>query len=486
MYAANTARAFSRMSAPSTISLFFFLLLFPVFATAVVPDPVVKPIAYNAGAKQHPFVASMLDLSALGYVENEFQFSGTANTYGRAGKWRSDGKWDIKVVRANVPYATRMLVRRPADPAKFNGIVVVEWLNNTAIMDVDVIWAQSHDELMRQGYAWVGVSAQTLGVRALRAWDRQRYSELQLRTDGVSYDVFSQAAQAVRHQSDVVLGGLPVAGVIGAGESQSAIRLTTYVNAFQASATQVYDAMLLYSRFPLSAPLKDGITALSPSKVYIRADNALRILQLETEQDVFMFRYRVSRQDDTELLRTWELAGASHYDDYGVSQLLPQYQRDLPQLGSVQLICRNSLNKIPSHYVVNAALSGLTKWITTGQTPPPSPRLEYANGKVVRDANGNAVGGIRLPHMDAATATNNYNNYGSIGAGGNFFVNAFACPFLGNTVPFSKAKLQALYPTHQDYVAKFTEAADAALNAGFLVQADYDEAVAQAQAAEVP
>src|SRR3990167_1864546 len=155
MDAANTTRAFIRAPSPRAIILFFILLLFPVFAAAVVPDPVVKPIAYTAGSKQRPFVASMLDLSALGYVENEFQFSGTANTYGRAGKWRSDGKWDIKVVRANVPYATRMLVRRPADPAKFNGIVVVEWLNNTAIMDVDVIWAQSHDELMRQGYAWV-------------------------------------------------------------------------------------------------------------------------------------------------------------------------------------------------------------------------------------------------------------------------------------------------------------------------------------------
>lgn len=486
MNAVNPASAFIRTLALRVLCLLVFLLMCPVHAAVVVPEPVIKTIAYDAGSKQHPFVASILDLSALGYVESEFQMSGSANTYGRAGKWRSNGKWDVKTVRANVPYATRLLVRRPADPAKFNGIVVVEWLNNTAIMDVDVIWAQSHEELMREGYAWVGVSAQTLGVRALRAWDRQRYGELRLTTDGVSYDVFSQTALAVRSQSESLLGGLPVAGVIGAGESQSAIRLTTYVNAFQAAAVQVFDAMLLYSRFPLSAPLKDGITALAPSKVYIRADNALKILQLETEQDVFMFRYRISRQDDTELLRTWELAGASHYDDYGVNQLLPQYQRDFPQLGSVQLVCRNSLNKIPSHYVVNAALSSLTRWITTGQAPPQSPRLEYANGKVIRDANGNAVGGIRLPHMDAATATNNYNNYGSIGAGGNFFVNAFACPFLGNTVPFSRAKLQALYPTHQDYVSKFKAAADAALNAGFMVQADYEEAVAEAEVSAVP
>jgi hypothetical protein len=35
-------------------------------------------------------------------------------------------------------------------------------------------------------------------------------------------------------------------------------------------------------------------------------------------------------------------------------------------------------------------------------------------------------------------------------------------------------------------VAKFTHAAKAALNAGFLLQADYDEAIASAKSANVP
>jgi hypothetical protein len=452
------------------------------FAAHSVPNPTVTPIPYDAGSKHHPFIASTLDLSSYGYTENEFEFSGTANTYKKQGRWKSDGQWDIAVKQAGVPYATRLLVRRPIDPAKFNGIVVVEWLNVTALIDVDVIWAQSHTELLREGYAWVGVSVQKAGVNVLKNWDPDRYGSLEQSDDGLSYDIFSQAAQAVRSQSSLVLGGLPIKAVMGAGESQSAMRLNTYVNAFQASASQVYDGLLAYSRFGFAAPLGNGIGVPAPLVAHIRADNAVKLLQMETEQDVAEFLYRLARQDDTDHLRTWELAGASHYDAYGVANLLPQYERDVPKLGSnIQLDCKNNLNEIPEHYVVNAALSALSKWMTTGQAPPHSPQIDFKRSKVVRDAYGNAEGGIRLPEMDAATATNNFDNRG---AGG--FINAFACPFLGNTVPFDTATLTTLYPTHQDYVSKFTSSAVAALNAGFMLQADYDEAVAQAQASPIP
>ncbi|HAU15658.1 MAG: hypothetical protein CMK83_17730 [Pseudomonadales bacterium] len=455
-------------------------------ADALVAQPLLTPIPDNAGLKQRPFISSILDLSQYGYVEREFQMSGTANLYDADGRWRSDGLWNTTIAQADVPYATRLLVRRPADPQQFNGIVVVEWLNNTAFMDVDVIWAQSHDELLREGYAWIGVSAQFFGVTMLKSWDRERYGELSLPNDGVSYDLFSQAANAVRNQSALLLDGLPVKGIIGAGESQSAIRLTTYVNAFQAQAVQMYDAILLYSRFALAAPLKAGISLVSPSRVYIRPDNRLKILQFETEQDIFMFLFRLARQADTEYLRSWELPGASHYDAYGVGNLLPQYQRDFPALSTIQLVCRNSLNQIPQHYVVNAALSAMSQWITGGEPPPQSDRIEYRNWKVVRDEHGNALGGIRLPHLEVPTATHNYANYGVIGSGGNFLVNSFACPFLGNSVPFDQKKLAALYSSHEEYVARFTAAAGVALEQGFLLPADFAAAVAEAQAAQVP
>jgi hypothetical protein len=62
----------------------------------------------------------------------------------------------------------------------------------------------------------------------------------------------------------------------------------------------------------------------------------------------------------------------------------------------------------------------------------------------------------------------------------------FACGLGGTTIPFSQAELLELYPTHEDYVTKYTAAADEALESGYLLQADHDEAIAQAQAAPIP
>ncbi|MDY6920030.1 MAG: alpha/beta hydrolase domain-containing protein [Pseudomonadota bacterium] len=484
-------RSFIRLQAAVSRSVWLIAAVVLLWAShlsaeTVVPIPEITPIPADAGNKQRPFISSILDLADYGYVEQEFRMSGTANYYEKDGVWRSDGIWNTRIEEADKPYATRLLVRRPENPEVFNGIVVVDWFNNTAFMDVDVIWAQSHDELLREGYAYVGVTSQAVGVIALKVWDSARYGDMDLINDGLAYDIFSQAAQAVHHKADVILNGLDVKGVMGVGESQSAIRLSTYVNAFQEQARQSYDSILLYSRFALAAPLKAGISLTSPSRAYIRPDNTVKVLQFATEQDIFMFLFRLVRQEDNEYLRTWELPGASHYDDYGVSFLLPQYQRDIPIFSNVQLGCKNSLNKIPQHYAVNAALSHMSHWITSGVAPPQAPEIPYVNWQVERDEHGNARGGIRLPHLEVPTATHNYANYASLFGPGNFLVNSFACPFLGNTVPFSEAKLKELYPTHEDYVNKFTEAADAALEAGFLLPADYAEAVAEAEAAQIP
>ena len=61
-----------------------------------------------------------------------------------------------------------MVVYRPSDPKKFNGTVVVEWLNVSGGLDADPDWTQTHNELIRDGFAWVGVSAQAQGVNQLK------------------------------------------------------------------------------------------------------------------------------------------------------------------------------------------------------------------------------------------------------------------------------------------------------------------------------
>ena len=140
----------------------------------------------------YPFFSTYLDLAARGYVEQEFILSGAADTYSATGA----------LVGEDVPYRTRIVVRRPEQNRQFNGTVLVEWQNVTAGYDLDALW--SPDQIMDRGYAWVGVSAQRVGVDQLAGWSPARYGTLDVtggRTfmaDEMSYDVFSQAAQALQ------------------------------------------------------------------------------------------------------------------------------------------------------------------------------------------------------------------------------------------------------------------------------------------------
>ena len=74
----------------------------------------------------------------------------------------SDGKWTITPT-TTATYKTRIIVRRPANPAHFNGTVIVEWMNVSAGESAPD-WDFLNPMLMRDGYAYVGVSAQALGV----------------------------------------------------------------------------------------------------------------------------------------------------------------------------------------------------------------------------------------------------------------------------------------------------------------------------------
>src|SRR5215471_18018484 len=133
---------------------------------AVLAPPVVTPLATTAAS--HPWLA-WAPLES-GYVEEEFQFSGEAGMYHYASSFPPP--WDLTLENRQ-PYASRLIVRRPTDPAAFNGTVIVEWLNVTAGYDVDIEWNTVAQYLQRSGYAFVGVSAQAAGVAALKKWDPQ-------------------------------------------------------------------------------------------------------------------------------------------------------------------------------------------------------------------------------------------------------------------------------------------------------------------------
>jgi len=161
---------------------------------------------------------SNFDLGPLGYTTNEFFISGMASSYKLAGGPTPDGNWNA-VPAEPAPYATRIVVVRPVDPKKFNGTVIVEWLNVSAGADGAPDWNAMHREIMRGGYAYVGVSAQKVGVEGglsfmsmgtpLKKANPERYGRLSHPGDAFAYDIFSQAGRLLRAaDAGKILGGL--------------------------------------------------------------------------------------------------------------------------------------------------------------------------------------------------------------------------------------------------------------------------------------
>ena len=191
------------------------------------------------------------DLSELGYLEEEYFVSGEALSYELGG----DGPWSVSP-NERAEYRTRFVVRRPIDSSRFNGTLIVEWLNVSGGTDVEPDWALMHRQIMRDGFAWVGVSAQKVGIEGsgpsdgphLKSQSPERYGTLKHPGDAYSYDMFSQVGRLVGASSEGgPLGPLAVERLIASGHSQSAAFLVTYVNAIDPLA-RVYDGYLVHGR----------------------------------------------------------------------------------------------------------------------------------------------------------------------------------------------------------------------------------------------
>ena len=112
------------------------------------------------------------DPKVVGYRQSEFFLSGTASAYAMTAPANNDGKFSA-VPTSTAPYTTRAVVMRPVNPRRFNGTVVVEWLNVSGGADAAPDWTLGHNELIREGFVWVGVSAQKIGVDALKSGRRR-------------------------------------------------------------------------------------------------------------------------------------------------------------------------------------------------------------------------------------------------------------------------------------------------------------------------
>lgn len=431
-------------------------------ARSPVADPELTHLPREVGLHGRPQTDHTVDMAEYGYVEEEYLVSGTARTH--------DG------TDATADYTTRIIVRRPEDRRDFNGTAIVEWNNVTAQHDQTPDWFWSRPMVVREGYAYVIVSAQQAGhccaPLSLQTADPLRYGDLDHPGDAYSFDIFSQVGKVLLDPGEVdPMDGLRVRQALATGHSQSAGRLQTYVNEVQPHA-RLFDGFLI-----------DGLGSKTfPAEPEVPVLHLLEEWGLDPAEPNVEDNYRL-----------WEVAGASHGDYWILRQQFDAPERAAPRqpqhsrewgdavdenagnwgydIEPRQLTCLGGGGMFPKRYAVSAALVQLDRWARTGQPAPQPPRVEFdEDGNVVRDEFGNVVGGVRLPPIEVPVAT-------YLGD---------ACELFGLTIPFDPATLHQLYPTHEDYVAQMQQATDRAVAQGVLLPADAEDVMRRAHGSTIP
>ncbi len=480
--------------------------------TVVGPLP-VSADSYPFGAADHEMVPE--DLSKVGYVEEEYLVSGTANVY----SWPAPGPAIIRT--SGAPYTTRMLVRRPANRAQFSGNVIVEILNPSNAFDLNIGWAMMNRQIVANGDVWVGVTGKPITIAALKNFDPVRYGSLSMANplplddpmnclkpvssvtpttreteDGLVWDIYTQVGAWVR--SDAASNPLanqaknakakPVRHVYGFGYSQTGGFQFDYINAIQplvvaAQGKPMFDGYIVAvasGGFVGLVPINqcEPTPASTTDPRYQFQDAGTPIIHVMSQSD-YIYAISLRRPDgDTypDLYRHYEMAGASHATpDELFYSAAPE---DIIKAGRAvpPMECNEGpRSRFPSHIFFDAFLRNLEDWVEKGIAPPHSDPIVVENGQPVLDAFGNVTGGLRSPFLDVPTST-----WYASSTGASF------CFIAGHEVPFSEAQLLELYPSHGVYVNQVAKDVSGLVRNRFITRSDGSDLLTAAAQANVP
>jgi hypothetical protein len=461
-----------------------------VTAVPTVTGPIpVSPTSF-------PFMAAdrnlqPTDLKKSGYVEEEFIVSGTANVY----DWAADGALTVKT--PGVPYGARVLVRRPADPSRFSGDVIVEPLNAVRRFDWPWIWGYAHESLLQHGDAWVGITMPASSA-ALKQFNPARYSAVSFPNptptacapnapvspfeDGLRWDAISQVGALLKSNvASRPLAGLRVVALyMTAGQSPDPM---TYINAIHSHANlangkPVYDGYLVKqpgnaARINQCAP---ALAAGDPRQA-IKEINVPVIAVVAQGEVTGSAPWRRADSDDLgNRFRLYEIAGGSHIEwasykgfplieDQAKAGIMPAGTAEWPFAAKCDPDI--PLDVVPiMTFAFDSAFANLQQWVRKGTLPPRAPRIELKDAgtpqaSVVTDPSGNGVGGVRNPYVDVPVATYLTSSPGP----GN-------CREMGHKIDFDTARIRTLYSADKDYGAKMGQSVDKLVKDRWLTEAD--------------
>lgn len=456
-----------------------------------VPDPTVTPLPITAQSvpmNRASCQVTPIALEDYGFVEEEYLLSGLANVY----TW-VDGQYWPDIRSEDCPYCTRILVRKPADPAAFSGHVLVEMMHGGSQMDnPGTGWCNCFEEILESGDAFVGVSVSATTFPALQRFDPVRYAPLALPNPlppeqrgpqgncaqspdqltknggvplpdfpetekGLDFDAMSQLAAMCKRG----LPGTPFAGYAVKGVYLSGItfgEIPAYVAAIHPFATldgtrPVFDGYIIYMS-GRAANLNRELGSLDWDDPRATCNLDVPVIRIQTAGDLmdtpghpfWAMMWRSENSDEPGKLGRWyEVAGSSlrFSGRSDVCALPGEAESAAVGLPAAKLPPQPMLRFDMMAHVIQAAYANLKTWTEHGIPAPMTSYIEiegaYPSAHFVTDAYGNQQGGYRSPYVDVPIAV--YEDTGVI-------------------TPLPAATIRSLYASRADWLAQVKACCD--------------------------
>ncbi len=357
-------------------------------------------------------------------------------------------------------------------------------------MQVNFGLAGAKEYLLRNGFTHMAIQhskavTDFMGEAPPEGRDRRFlcYGRIERATDG--YEIVRDAARWLRN-TDAMTGEAPPVQshdrVLAYGLSGSGYFLRSYLFRGE-NAAQEIDGFFVHAAGSMNLDLIDDIADCPEGSRCLGSPrfshwflnegpppaNGAKVLAVDAQSDLEFNAGALARQDEaaggSDYVR-WEVAGAPH---------VPVFALDMTGLGAVH---QNTMDWSP---IWRSGFYHLNKWVKEGAPPPSGPFIEgqmvaTEDGPVWKpelDGDGNALGGIRLPEIEAPLGVYTGFDFSWLEPSvAEKYPYAIVFAYGGRFDPFSDEELAKRYPTKAAYRDAFAAAARTAFEGGYILEED--------------
>jgi hypothetical protein len=382
----------------------------------------------------------------------------------------TDQEFFVACSSPHITYKTAVWVRRPTNPRRASGNVVVDPLHSLGLLGV---LTNVQPYLARHGDVHVGVAANNVALETLvKAANPTRYASLHVpATADAENEVLAGVGALLRRHPGPLVPRVHVRHSVLGGWSATAVEVRNFISSPGGTATvggrRVYDGY-----FPAQAAVGSA-----PGPI---PDVGVPVIEVQGERELLETLRRFGRlgyrRDDSATYRLYEVPGLAHVSS----------EPDNPaSTFSRALDCDWPAGATPSEFrqthVWQMALDNLVRWIARDKPAPHAHRirLEPDGSTVVRDRDGNARGGVRTTVLDVPTATIVPTSLNPGGVAGN------PCAYVGYQLNFTRELLERRYHSHGGYVRRVARVARGLVRHHWLLPADARNEVVTAVRSDV-